>query len=69
MTDEELMDHLKNDTALNKVRTVLSGVIGAADQAGQQRRPQTPVEVRKQEFAGVEKILDAAVEAGLVTRV
>lgn len=66
MNDDEVMRHIRENTPLNQVRSVLSGVIGAAEQAGMQRRPQSPVEMRAAEFAGLQRILDAAVRHGLV---
>ena len=68
MTKEEAARHMREDTPLNQVMAVLSGVMGRVEQNGMQRRPSSPVEVRGMMLAGVERILAKAVEVGLVTR-
>lgn len=69
MTDAECMDLLRGDSPKNKLRHVLSGIIGAAEQAGMQRRPPSPIELRRHEFEAVERLLCEAERLGLVTRV
>ena len=67
MTNDEIMQHIRERTPLDQVRAVLSGVIGSAEQAGMQRRAPGPIEMRGREFEGVQSILRKAVEVGLVT--
>ena len=59
-TQDEVMSHIRGRTRLDRIRSVLSGIIGAADQAAHQRHPQSPVEMRQKEFEGVFKLLRAA---------
>lgn len=56
MTDEEVMFHIRKNTRLNRVRQVFSGAVGRLEQAGQQRRPPTAIELRRMEFEAVRKI-------------
>jgi hypothetical protein len=60
MTDQEVMVLLVNpDSPLNRARKVLSGIIGAAEQRMEQNHTTSPIETRRLEFEGVEKILAA----------
>jgi hypothetical protein len=59
MTDEELMTELRSDSALNKARQLFSSWRARIETAGAQRRPLSPVEMRKMEFAAVRAIAAA----------
>lgn len=56
MTDEEIMFHIRKNTRLNQVRAVFSAAAARLEQAGQQRRPPTAIELRRMEFEAVRKI-------------
>jgi hypothetical protein len=56
MTDQEVIDALRSDTPLNRVRRELSAAIGRAEQAERQRRPPGPIERRRQEFEAARRI-------------
>jgi len=58
-TDAEVMELLRSDSALNKARHIFSGECGRIEQAGMQRLPPGPIEVRRMEFEAVEKIAAA----------
>jgi hypothetical protein len=60
MTGEEAMRHIREDTALNKLRAIFSSECGRIEQAGMQRTPLGPVEMRAMEFDAVLRILKAA---------
>lgn len=66
MTKDEAMAHMRGNTPLDKVRACLSGIIGAAEQAGMQRNRPSPVEMRVAEFEAVQRLLRVAIEHGLV---
>jgi hypothetical protein len=55
-TDAEVMALLRSDSPLNKARMVFSSASASIEQAGQQRDPLPPVEMRRLEFEAVEKI-------------
>ena len=59
MTDAEVLTELRSDSPLNQARKALSGVAGSLEQAGQQRRPANPIEIRRMEFEGVRRIVEA----------
>jgi len=65
-SQDEIMHHLRNRTPLDQVRVVFSGACGRIEQAGMQRIPLSPVEMRGMELDAVEKIIARAVEVGLV---
>jgi hypothetical protein len=58
-TDAEVMNLLRGDSALNKARAAFSGACGEIDQAGHQRTPLSPIEMRRMEFEAVERIVAA----------
>jgi hypothetical protein len=58
-TDEEVMELLKGNSSLNRARQQFSSGCGRIDQAGHQRQPLCPIEMRRMEFEAVEKILAA----------
>lgn len=59
MTDQEVIAALRADTPLNRARQVFSGECGRIEQAGMQRRPAGPIEIRRMEFEAVRKITAA----------
>lgn len=65
MNTQDALRHMREHTPLNQFRACLSGVIGEAEQAGQQRRPPTPMETRKHEFESAQRLLETAFELGL----
>lgn len=56
-TDDQVIAELKSDSPLNKARAVFSSWCGKIDQAGAQRRPIGPIEVRRLEFEAVEAVV------------
>jgi hypothetical protein len=56
-TDAEVMAELRSDSTLNKARQVFSSWAGKIEQAGCQRRPIGPIEMRRMEFEAVEAII------------
>lgn len=56
MSDAEVMAALRSDSVLNRARAAFSGAAGAIEQAGAQRRPAGPIEMRRMEFEAVERI-------------
>jgi hypothetical protein len=59
MTDQEVLDALNTDTPLNRARRQFSSWSGKIEQAGQQRRPISPIEFRRMEFEAVRAIAKA----------
>jgi hypothetical protein len=68
MTEQEIMDHIRGGTPLFKVMCVLSDAQGELEQANMQRQRPTPVEARGMQLDAVNRIINKAVEVGLVTR-
>jgi hypothetical protein len=66
VTNEETMKHIREKTPLDQVRTVFSGRAARIEQAGAQREPLGPIEMRGMEFEAVDAILAKAIEVGLV---
>lgn len=60
MTDDEVLKALTADTPLNRARREFSSACGRIEQAQLQRKPPSPIEVRRMEFEAVERILKAA---------
>jgi hypothetical protein len=58
-TDAEVMELLRSDGPLNRARAIFSGASGRIEQAGMQRQPAGPIEIRRMEFEAVEKIAEA----------
>jgi hypothetical protein len=67
MTDQEVLDALVQDTPLNRARRKFSSAAAHIEQAGQQRKPLTPINLRRLEFEAVEKIVTAYGVPALVT--
>lgn len=59
MTDAEVLEAMRADTSLNRARRVFSGECGRIEQAEMQRRPASPIEIRRMEFEAVRKIAAA----------
>lgn len=59
LTDEEVMELLKGDSLLNRARREFSSGSARIEQAGQQRTPLGPVEMRRMEFEVTQRIIDA----------
>lgn len=59
LTDQEVVDLLKGDTPINRARREFSSGAARIEQAGQQRKPLNPVEMRRMEFEATQKIVDA----------
>lgn len=59
MTDQEVMEALRSDTALNRARRVFSSERGRIEQAGMQRNPLSPIDMRRMEFEAVQRIIAA----------
>lgn len=59
LSDEGVIQLLQSDSPLNKARKEFSHGAARIEQAGQQRTPLSPVEMRRMEFEVVEKIIAA----------
>jgi hypothetical protein len=57
MTDREVLDELQKETPLNLARREFSSWRAKIEQAGQQRKPLDPIELRRMEFEAVKSIL------------
>lgn len=55
----DVMDELRSDSLLNKVRAVFSSQAAKIEQASMQRRPLGIIEMRQMEFEAVIKIAKA----------
>lgn len=58
-TDAEVLAELRSDSPLNRARAQFSHGSARIEQAGQQRTPLTPIEMRRMEFEAVERIIEA----------
>lgn len=58
-TDAEVMELLRSDSKLNRARQQFSNWSANIEQAGQQRTPLTPIEMRRMEFEATEAIIMA----------
>jgi hypothetical protein len=58
-TDAETMEALRADTPLNRARRLLSSEAARIEQASAQRKPPSPIEMRRMEFEGVARIVAA----------
>jgi hypothetical protein len=56
MTDEEVIAELRSDSPLNRARQKFSSACARIEQAGQQRRGLSPIEMRRMEFEAVREI-------------
>jgi hypothetical protein len=59
MTDSEVVAEMKSDTPLNRARQAFSNAYAEIDQADQQRVRPSICDIRRMEFAAVEKIIAA----------
>lgn len=58
-TDREVMDELGSKTPLDRARQQFSSWTARIEQAGQQRKPLQPIELRRMEFEAAEAIIKA----------
>lgn len=56
MTDDELLFLLRSEAPMEKARRKFTSWCGRIEQAGQQRKPLSPVELRKMEFMAITNI-------------
>jgi hypothetical protein len=59
MTDEQVLAELRSDGALNRARRLFSSWSARIEQAGAQRKPLSPIEMRRMEFEAVTAIAAA----------
>lgn len=61
MTDEEIMAEIGagKPSRLERVRRILSSEQGRAEQAAQQRFTPTPIEWKRMQFEGAQRLIDA----------
>jgi hypothetical protein len=59
MTDEEVLAEMQSDSLLNRVCRIFSSEAARMEQAAMQRRPPTPIENRRMEFAAAQRLIDA----------
>ena len=59
LTDQQVIDLMQGSSRLNKARREFSSACGRIDQASRQRRPLSPIDMRRMEFEAVEKIVNA----------
>jgi hypothetical protein len=62
VTDDEVMAELRSDSKLNRARREFSSASARIEQAGLQRSPASPIDVRRMEFEAVRKIVAAFTE-------
>lgn len=60
LTDKEVLALLRSDTAVNRARKVLSGYLGHFEQQALQAHSTSPIDVRREEFEAIAKIIEAA---------
>jgi len=58
-TDAEVMKELQEDTPLNRARREFSSWSAKIQQASEQRKPLTPINLRRMEFEATEAIIKA----------
>ena len=56
MTDGQVITELRTTSSLNRARRQFSNWSGKIEQAGAQRKPLTPIEMRRMEFDAVRAI-------------
>lgn len=56
MTDAEVIAEIRTTSPLNRARRAFSDWSAKIEQAGQQRKPLTPIEMRRMEFEAVKAI-------------
>jgi hypothetical protein len=59
LTDDEVMRELRSESSLNKARRLFSNWSGRIEQVQAQRRPISPIEMRRMEFQAVREIAEA----------
>lgn len=59
MTNDEVMSELRSDSPFNRARQKFSSAAARIEQAGQQRKPPSPVDIRRMEFEAVREIVEA----------
>jgi len=59
MTDDEVLANMRGQTPLDKARRSLSGACARIEQAGSQRAPLAPIDLRRMEFEAVAEIAAA----------
>lgn len=57
MTDQQVLDELRSYSLLNRVRRLMTSSAAGIEQALAQRRPVSPVEVRRMEFDAARKLI------------
>jgi hypothetical protein len=58
-SDQEVMELLKGDSPLNRVRAQISFAIARAEQKAAQEKNVSPIELRRREFEDAEKVIKA----------
>jgi hypothetical protein len=56
MTDKEVLEALGSHTQLDHARQIFSSECARIEQAGMQRQPLKPIDMRRMEFEAVRKI-------------
>ena len=59
LTDEQILEEIRSDSPLNLARKQYSSEIGRLDQMSTQRKPLSPIELRREEFMSVVRIINA----------
>jgi hypothetical protein len=59
MTDEEMLNELGSKSRWDRARQVFSSWAAKIEQAGQQRKPLTPMKLRHMEFEAAKAIAEA----------
>jgi hypothetical protein len=65
ITNEQVVAALREETPLNKARRQFSNWSAKIEQAGMQRKPPTPIEMRRMEFEAAKAIVEAFIGASL----
>lgn len=63
-TDAEVIEILGSKSSLDRARQVFSSWAAKIEQAGQQRKPLQPIELRRMEFEAAEAVIAAYTEEG-----
>lgn len=66
LSDREILDAMRADTPVNRVRQIFSNEVATFEQALQQRVVPTPIEYRRMEFEAAEKLISASGNDALV---
>lgn len=62
LTDREILEAMRADTPINRVRMLFGREFARIDTAFRQRTALSPIEYRRMEFEAAEKLLDATVK-------